>query len=116
MNTFSIAFWIRIGNWFCCRGIGCRRWSTYGRRLERQIRKFRTVIFRLHGTGREEIEKETGNTWNRIVNSREKELSDIAAIVKDLTGSKNEIYVNINNHYEGSAPLTIERFRKFLHG
>ncbi len=83
-------------------------------KLERQIRKFRTVIFRLHGTGREEIEKETGNAWNRIVNSREKELSDIAAIVNDLTGSKNEIYVNINNHYEGSAPLTIERFQKFL--
>jgi uncharacterized protein YecE (DUF72 family) len=83
-------------------------------RLERQIRRFRTVIFRLHGTGREEIEKETGNTWNRIVHSREKELSEIAAIVKDLTGSKNEIYVNINNHYEGSAPLTIERFQKFF--
>ncbi len=83
-------------------------------KLERQIRRFRAVIFRLHGTGREEIEKETGNTWNRIVNSREKELSEIAAIVKDLTGSRNEIYVNINNHYEGSAPLTIERFLKFF--
>ncbi|MGB7537482.1 MAG: DUF72 domain-containing protein [Anaerolineales bacterium] len=85
-------------------------------KLERHIRRFGTVIFRLHGTGREEIEKETGKTWNRIVTSREKELSDIAGIVKDLTGSKNEIYVNINNHYEGSAPLTIERFIKFLEG
>jgi uncharacterized protein YecE (DUF72 family) len=82
-------------------------------KLERCIRRFGTVIFRLHGTGREEIEKETGKTWNRIVTSREKELSDIAGIVKDLTGSKNEIYVNINNHFEGSAPLTIERFLKF---
>jgi uncharacterized protein YecE (DUF72 family) len=85
-------------------------------KLERRIRRFGTVIFRLHGTGREEIEKETGRMWNRIVTSREKELSDIAGIVKDLTGSKNEIYVNINNHYEGSAPLTIERFIKFLKG
>jgi uncharacterized protein YecE (DUF72 family) len=84
--------------------------------LEPRIRKFRTVIIRLHGTGREEIEKETGKTWDRIVHSREQELADIAGIVKDLTGSKNEIYVNINNHYEGSAPLTIERFRKFLKG
>jgi uncharacterized protein YecE (DUF72 family) len=84
--------------------------------LESRIRKFRTVIVRLHGTGREEIEKETGKTWNRIVHSREKELADIAGIVKDLTGSRNEIYVNINNHYEGSAPLTIERFQKFLEG
>jgi uncharacterized protein YecE (DUF72 family) len=84
--------------------------------LESVIRKFRTVIVRLHGTGREEIEKETGKAWNRIVHSREKELEDIAGIVKDLTGSKNEIYVNINNHYEGSAPLTVERFQKFLEG
>jgi uncharacterized protein YecE (DUF72 family) len=85
-------------------------------KLERRIRRFRTVIFRLHGTGREEIEKETGKTWNRIVTSREKELADIAGMVKDLTGRKSEIYVNVNNHYEGSAPLTIERFRKFLKG
>ncbi len=85
-------------------------------KLERHIRKFQTVIFRLHGTGREEIEKQTGKTWNRIVTPRERELSDIAAIVRDLTGSRNEIYVNINNHYEGSAPLTVERFLKFLKG
>jgi uncharacterized protein YecE (DUF72 family) len=84
------------------------------KKLEKPIRGFPAVIFRLHGTGRESIEKETGKTWNRIVTSREKELADIAEIVKDLTGSKNEIYVNINNHYEGSAPLTIERFQKFL--
>jgi uncharacterized protein YecE (DUF72 family) len=83
-------------------------------KLEKHIRKFRIVIFRLHGTDREKIEKETGETWNRIVTSREKELAGIADIVKDLTGSKNEIYVNINNHFEGSAPLTIERFQKFL--
>ncbi|MBN2084946.1 MAG: DUF72 domain-containing protein [Anaerolineales bacterium] len=85
-------------------------------KLEPRIRRFRTVIFRLHGTGREQIEKETGKAWNRIVTSREKELADIAGIVKDLSGGKNEIYVNINNHYEGSAPLTIERFQKFLKG
>ncbi len=85
-------------------------------KLEQRIRRFRTVILRLHGTEREEIEKETGSTWNRIVTPREKELSAIAGIVKELTGSRNEIYVNINNHYEGSAPLTIERFQRFLNG
>jgi uncharacterized protein YecE (DUF72 family) len=79
-----------------------------------RIRQFEMVVLRLHGTDREGIEKETGKAWNRIVESREKELADIAGIVKDLTGSKNEIYVNVNNHYEGSAPLTIERFQKFI--
>jgi uncharacterized protein YecE (DUF72 family) len=83
-------------------------------KFKSQIRRFRMVIFRLHGTGREEIEEKTGNVWNRIVISREKELADIAAIIKDLTGSRNEIYVNVNNHYEGSAPFTIERFQRFL--
>jgi uncharacterized protein YecE (DUF72 family) len=84
------------------------------RRYSDLIRKFRVVIFRLHGTGREEIEEETGSVWNRVVTSREGELRAIAQMAKDLRGSKNEIYVNINNHYEGSAPLTIERFKNFL--
>lgn len=83
-------------------------------KLEKKIRKFKTVIVRLHGTDREGIEKETGKTWNRIVTSREKELADIADIIKDLKGSRNEIYINVNNHYEGSAPLTIDRFLKFF--
>jgi uncharacterized protein YecE (DUF72 family) len=86
------------------------------KRLERQIRRFPTIVFRLHGAGREEIEKETGKTWNRIATPRDRELAEIAGIVNELAGSRNEIYVNINNHYEGSAPLTIERFRKFLSG
>jgi uncharacterized protein YecE (DUF72 family) len=83
-------------------------------KMEKTIRKFKTVVFRLHGTDRERMEKATGEAWNRIVHPRDKELSDIAEIVSELSGSKNEIYVNINNHYEGSAPLTIERFQKFL--
>jgi uncharacterized protein YecE (DUF72 family) len=85
-------------------------------KMEKKIRKFRIVIFRLHGTDRERMEKETGEMWNRIVHPRDRELSDIAEIVSELKGSKNEIYVNVNNHYEGSAPITIERFQKFLKG
>jgi uncharacterized protein YecE (DUF72 family) len=79
-----------------------------------RIRAFDRVILRLHGPDRAGIERETGKVWNRIIASRESELADIAGIVKDLIGSGNEIYVNINNHYEGSAPLTIERFLRFL--
>jgi uncharacterized protein YecE (DUF72 family) len=79
-----------------------------------RIRAFDRVILRLHGPDRAGIERETGKVWNRIIASQESELADIAGIVKDLIGSGNEIYVNINNHYEGSAPLTIERFLRFL--
>ena len=84
------------------------------RKLERQIRAFPTIILRLHGTGREAIEEETGKVWNRIVTPRESELADIAAVVSHLAVEGKEIYINVNNHYEGSAPLTIDRFMKFF--
>jgi uncharacterized protein YecE (DUF72 family) len=84
------------------------------RKMERRIRAFSTIIFRLHGTGREAIEEETGKVWNQIVISREKELADIAGIVSHLAADGKEIYINVNNHFEGSAPLTIDRFMKFF--
>jgi uncharacterized protein YecE (DUF72 family) len=82
--------------------------------MEAGIRSFPSLIFRLHGAGRESIEQETGKIWNRIVTPRDDELKDIAAMVSDLARDGKEIYVNINNHYEGSAPITIERFLGFL--
>jgi uncharacterized protein YecE (DUF72 family) len=27
-----------------------------------------------------------------------------------------QVYVNVNNHYEGSAPLTIQRIKELLSG
>jgi uncharacterized protein YecE (DUF72 family) len=32
----------------------------------------------------------------------------------DLLVAKKEVYVNVNNHYEGSAPLTINRIRELM--
>jgi uncharacterized protein YecE (DUF72 family) len=84
------------------------------RTMDRQIRAFSTIVFRLHGTGRETIEQETGKIWNRIVTPREGELANIAGIVSHLVADGKEIYINVNNHFEGSAPLTIDRFLRFL--
>jgi uncharacterized protein YecE (DUF72 family) len=81
---------------------------------EKRIRGFPIIIFRLHGTDREKMERDTGKEWNRIIRPRDAALAAIAGIVDELRGGKTEIYVNINNHYEGSAPLTIERFLEFL--
>jgi uncharacterized protein YecE (DUF72 family) len=78
------------------------------------IRRFPAIIFRLHGTDREKMERDTGKEWNRIVRPRDAELAAIAGIAGELRDCKTDIYVNINNHYEGSAPLTIERFLEFL--
>jgi hypothetical protein len=35
-------------------------------------------------------------------------------MITDLAGQGVDIYLNVNNHYEGSAPLTIERVLRVL--
>jgi len=72
------------------------------------------VVIRLHGPDRSDIEKRSGGNWNRILDPRDQELNQIAGIIKELLDRKFEVYVNMNNHYEGSAPLSIKRLEKFL--
>ncbi len=71
-------------------------------------------IIRLHGPDRAEIEKETGGTWNEIVAPKDDGLRATADIVKQNLESGVDTYVNVNNHYEGSAPLTIQRLLALL--
>jgi uncharacterized protein YecE (DUF72 family) len=73
-----------------------------------------TVSIRLHGEDREEIEAETGGVWNRLVNPRERELATMAQSIKLLADKGRVVYVQVNNHYEGSAPLTIARLQALL--
>jgi uncharacterized protein YecE (DUF72 family) len=72
------------------------------------------VVFRLHGPDRSDIEKKSGGNWNKILEPKDAELQDIAGIVCELLERKMDIYVNMNNHYEGSAPLSIKRLQKFM--
>jgi uncharacterized protein YecE (DUF72 family) len=72
------------------------------------------AVIRLLGPDRKGIEKETGKRWDRVVAPKDDELVAIADIVKDLAGRDIEVYLNVNNHYEGSAPGTIERIRPLL--
>jgi uncharacterized protein YecE (DUF72 family) len=74
----------------------------------RELLSPRTVI-RLHGSDREGIEKETGGSWDRIVTARDEELRLVADMVSDMSSRGMDVYLNVNNHYEGSAPLTIEK-------
>ena len=71
-------------------------------------------IIRLHGPDRAEIEKETGGTWNEIIEPKDDGLEATADIVRQNAESGVDTYVNVNNHYEGSAPLTIERLLRRL--
>ena len=72
------------------------------------------VVMRLHGPDRKGIEARTGKKWDRLVESRDDELAAVSEMVQDLLDSGVSVYVNVNNHYEGSAPLTIDRLRRLL--
>jgi uncharacterized protein YecE (DUF72 family) len=71
-------------------------------------------IIRLHGGDRTEIEKETGEDWNRILAPKPEAIRSAVRITRKNARSGILTYVNINNHFEGSAPLTIERFLRAL--
>jgi len=65
------------------------------------------VVIRLLGGDRIEIENKTNKQWNRIVEPKpDKEA--IVTMARDITHRGHMVTINVNNHYEGSAPLTIE--------
>jgi len=77
-----------------------------------------TVVVRLLGDDRQAIETRTQNRWNEIVDPKP-QLPRIAAMLRDLASSGaylsgRSVLVNVNNHYEGSAPRSIERLKGFL--
>ncbi len=71
-------------------------------------------VIRLHGGDRLEIEKQTGEIWNRIVAPKPRGLQAAVRIVRGNMKRKIATFVNVNNHFEGSAPVTIERFLTLL--
>lgn len=75
-----------------------------------------TIVIRLHGPDRKGIEKITGGDWNKIVASKDDELRGIVEMLVDLLSREVDIYLNVNNHYEGSAPLTINKIKEMLRG
>jgi uncharacterized protein YecE (DUF72 family) len=84
-----------------------RQWRTL-------ILQHPVVVIRLLGLDRKGIERETGKQWDRVVAPKDNELSAVADLVNDLLSQGVDVYLNVNNHYEGSAPLTIERIRRRL--
>jgi len=84
------------------------------RKWRDKILSHETVVVRLHGANRTDIEKRTGKRWDKIVAPMDDELGNIADLVSDLVDNGVNVYLNVNNHYEGSAPLTIERLSRLL--
>ncbi|RPI00140.1 MAG: DUF72 domain-containing protein [Calditrichaeota bacterium] len=84
--------------------------------LYQQYKKYiqSRVIIRLHGPDRQGMEEKSHNVWNRLLESKDDELDQLLSMMADLQYRNVETYINVNNHYEGSAPLTIERIRERL--
>jgi len=78
------------------------------------IQRCDTVIIRLHGPDREGMEERTGKRWDTLVVRRDEELREIVGVVRDLLDADVDVYLAINNHYEGCAPTTIVRVRELL--
>jgi uncharacterized protein YecE (DUF72 family) len=71
-------------------------------------------VIRLHGGDRKEMEKRTGEKWDHIIEPRDAALASAAEIVNEYYRRRIHGFINVNNHFEGSAPLTIERFVQVL--
>lgn len=66
------------------------------------------VAVRLLGGNRKEIEDKTKGNWNEIVEPKE-DIGEVAGMLRDLAKGSRLVKVYLNNHYEGSAPKSIER-------
>lgn len=71
-------------------------------------------IVRLHGPDRAQIEERTAGRWNKIVEPKDHGLRATGEIIRRSLQQGGDIYVNVNNHYEGCAPLTIQRLLDVL--
>jgi uncharacterized protein YecE (DUF72 family) len=73
-----------------------------------------TLVIRLMGPDRAEIEKLAPQGWNRVILPKDDELPEIADLVLECLARGMDVYVNVNNHYEGSSPLTIKKLQRLL--
>jgi uncharacterized protein YecE (DUF72 family) len=72
------------------------------------------TIVRLHGPDRQAIEEATDSAWDSIVGPRPESIQAAVDIVRANLRLGHKTFVNINNHFEGCAPLTAERLLTVL--
>jgi uncharacterized protein YecE (DUF72 family) len=81
---------------------------------ELDVRTADFSIIQLHGPDREGIEERTGGFWDRITDPKDEGLGTTVSIIKENVRKGIKTYVNVNNHYEGCAPLTIQRLLRLI--
>ncbi len=72
------------------------------------------LCVRLHGEDREGMEERTGEDWSAVVRAKDEEIERVAGSVDLQIRNGKTVYINVNNHYEGSAPLTIEKIARLI--
>ncbi len=72
------------------------------------------AVIRLHGPDRKGIEKIANDNWSQILINHDKEINAIVEMIKEMQQNEVDLFVNVNNHFEGSAPLTIKKIREKL--
>ena len=60
------------------------------------------------------MDERSGKDWSKIVDARDGEIAALAGMLQDLRTPRRKIWVFVNNHFEGCAPLTIKRIRERL--
>jgi len=73
-------------------------------------------LFACTAPHRGDIEKQADNRWDKIIIARDQELADVVNMVNSMLSRGINVFLNVNNHYEGSSPLTIERTQRLLPG
>lgn len=82
-------------------------------RRYRELLVPRSVV-RLLGPDRKGIEEQTGKRWDRRLAPKDDALEAIAHDITDMLSRGFDVTVNVNNHYEGSAPRTIAVLEQLL--
>jgi uncharacterized protein YecE (DUF72 family) len=72
------------------------------------------TVIRLMGPDRKAIEEKTGKKWNTDADPKDEDLQGVAEVINDMLARGQRVIVNVNNHYEGSAPVTIRKLRQML--
>ncbi len=72
------------------------------------------TVIRLLGSDRKDIEQQTKNKWNTIADPKNGDLLNLKDMINSLIEKGVMVTLNVNNHYEGSAPMTIDRFLKLF--
>lgn len=74
------------------------------------------VVIRLMGPDRAAIEEKTGKKWNTDADPKDDDIAGVVDVIEDMLARGRRVVVNVNNHYEGSAPVTIRKVREALGG